>query len=103
MLISKVTQKAQTTLPSGVRKALGIGPGDQLAYEINGDQAVIRKVVDESEDPALLPFLAMLERDIARNAHRLVAVPHSLIERIRTLTEGVRVHHDEPIKGPVSL
>lgn len=103
MIVSKVTEKSQTTLPSGVRKALGIQPGDQLAYTIEGDQAVIRKVVEEGEDEALAPFLALVERDIADNASRLKALPHALLARIRALTEGVTVRRDEPIKGPVSL
>ena len=103
MLVSKVTSKAQTTLPSGVRDALGINPGDKLGYEIEGDAAVIRKVVDDGEDPALAPFLALLEQDIAQNARRLKAVPQALVERIRALTEGVRVNRDEVIHGPVAI
>ena len=103
MLVSKVTAKAQTTLPSGVRDALGVRPGDRLGYQIEGDRAVIRKVEDEGQDEALAPFLALLEHDIVRNPRRLKAVPRALLERIRALTKGVRVPRDQAISGPVAL
>lgn len=31
MIVSKIIAKAQTTLPSGVRKALGVEPGDAVS------------------------------------------------------------------------
>ena len=34
MVVSKLTSKAPTTIPQPVRTALGIGPGDEIAYEI---------------------------------------------------------------------
>jgi antitoxin PrlF len=43
MIKSVITAKSQTTLPSGVRKALGVRPGDCLAYTLEGDRAVITK------------------------------------------------------------
>lgn len=42
MLHSTVTSKGQTTIPERIRKALGIKPGDKLAYELDGDRATIR-------------------------------------------------------------
>jgi len=39
---STVTSKGQTTIPGKIRKALGIMPGDQLEYEVEGDRATIR-------------------------------------------------------------
>ena len=105
MLVSTVTAKAQTTLPSGVRKALGVGPGDKLAYVIEGDHAVIRKApaLEDESDPALDAFLALLERDIATNPRRLRPISAGLLERVRALTAGVQVDMDERIKGPVAL
>ena len=41
MILGKITAKAQTTVPRAVRKALGIGPGDDVAWEIDGDRAVL--------------------------------------------------------------
>jgi AbrB family looped-hinge helix DNA binding protein len=40
MQTSKISRKSQVSLPKGVRDALGAGPGDIIAYEIEG--AVVR-------------------------------------------------------------
>jgi antitoxin PrlF len=37
MLISTLTSKGQTTLPREVREALGLKPGDKLAYRVEGE------------------------------------------------------------------
>lgn len=37
---SKVTTKNQTTIPKQVRKALNIGPGDNIKYVIDTDSLV---------------------------------------------------------------
>ena len=104
MLYSTVTAKSQTTLPSGVRKALGVRPGDRLAYVIEGEQAVIRRAGDEEEaDPALGSFLDFLEREIDRHPERLQPITIELRDRMRRLSEGVRVDLDEAIEGPVAL
>jgi len=107
MLRSKVTARSQTTLPNGVRKALGIQPGeDDLVWEIRGDEAVVRRgtiVDDVEEDPALVPFLKLLERDITEHPERLVGFPADLYRQIMELTEGLEYDPDEPIEGPVAL
>ena len=41
MPISKVTVRGQTTLPSQVRKALGLKPHDSIIYLIEDDRVVI--------------------------------------------------------------
>ncbi|CAA9344450.1 MAG: hypothetical protein AVDCRST_MAG68-3273 [uncultured Gemmatimonadetes bacterium] len=101
-LASKVTSRAQTTLPSGVRKALGLRAGDQIAYTIEGDQAVIRKLSDE-EDPALSGFLDLLERDIAKNKGRVLFATQDFADYLAELTEGVEVDYDAPIEGDFQL
>lgn len=40
---SRLTSKAQTTIPREVRERLALGPGDVIVYEIDGDQIRIRK------------------------------------------------------------
>ena len=50
MIQSRITSKAQTTIPRAVRIALGLKEGDLIAYEIAGD-AVILKRVATSIDP----------------------------------------------------
>lgn len=43
MIISKLTTKAQTTIPQAVRTALGLNPGDAIAYEIEDGRAVLMR------------------------------------------------------------
>jgi AbrB family looped-hinge helix DNA binding protein len=42
MLHSTVTKKGQTTLPSRVRRALNMKPGDKLVYELEEKSVVVR-------------------------------------------------------------
>lgn len=106
MLRSRVTSRSQTTLPNGVRKALGLRPGeDSVEWEIRGNEAIARRAAghDEDEDPALFPFLQFLERDIAQHPERLRGMPEGLYHRLLAVTDGVDVDPDEPIEGPVAL
>ncbi|MGH7896778.1 MAG: AbrB/MazE/SpoVT family DNA-binding domain-containing protein, partial [Candidatus Binatia bacterium] len=43
MITSKLTSKAQTTIPQPVRAALRVRSGDELVYEIDGDRAILTK------------------------------------------------------------
>ena len=102
-LASKVTARSQTTLPSGVRKALGLRAGDQIAYEIARDQVVIRKVIAEDEDPALDGFLDLLEKDIARHKDRVLFATEGFANYLQELTVGIEVDYDAPIEGDFQL
>ncbi len=52
MITSKLTSKAQTTIPLPVRNALRLGEGDEVAYQIEGDRVVLTKVDRQpAEDP----------------------------------------------------
>jgi len=42
--VSRVSTKGQVTIPAGIRSALGVGPGDLIAYELEGDRVRLRKV-----------------------------------------------------------
>jgi bifunctional DNA-binding transcriptional regulator/antitoxin component of YhaV-PrlF toxin-antitoxin module len=46
MITSKLTSKAQTTIPQPVRAALRLVEGDELAYEIDGARVILTKVSD---------------------------------------------------------
>lgn len=46
--MSKVTKKGQVTIPKDVREALGIRPGDEVAFEETDAGYVIAKQVDRS-------------------------------------------------------
>ena len=39
---AKITSKGQVTVPLKIRKALGVKEGDQLVFEQNGAEVVIR-------------------------------------------------------------
>lgn len=43
MIISKLTSKAQTTIPQAVRNALNLKAGDEIVYAIDGDSVVITR------------------------------------------------------------
>jgi antitoxin PrlF len=58
MITSKLTSKAQTTIPLPVRTALRLSPGDELAYIIEGDRVVLTKA---DKVPADDPFATFSE------------------------------------------
>ena len=61
MITSKLTSKAQTTVPGPVRAALDLHPGDELCYEIEGGRVILGKLRSgRSTDD---PFRAFTEWD----------------------------------------
>ncbi|MBU6166675.1 MAG: type II toxin-antitoxin system PrlF family antitoxin [Alphaproteobacteria bacterium] len=50
MIQSRLTAKAQTTVPMAVRRALGLKPGDAINYEINGDKVVCTRAASVDAD-----------------------------------------------------
>ncbi|MEO5706646.1 MAG: type II toxin-antitoxin system PrlF family antitoxin [Alteraurantiacibacter sp.] len=57
MILGKLTAKAQTTVPRAVRLALGLNPGDEVMWEIEGDQVILTRA-----RPASDPFTGNLDR-----------------------------------------
>lgn len=52
MITSKLTSKAQTTIPQPVRNALHLREGDEIAYLIeNGRVIMIRANAEAADDP----------------------------------------------------
>jgi antitoxin PrlF len=54
VITSKLTAKAQTTIPQPIRAALQLRKGDEIAYVIEKDRVVIRKApvtIPSAEDP----------------------------------------------------
>ena len=43
MITSKLTNKAQTTIPAPVRTALRLKAGDELVYSVEGDRVILTK------------------------------------------------------------
>ncbi|HEV7157905.1 MAG TPA: type II toxin-antitoxin system PrlF family antitoxin [Caulobacteraceae bacterium] len=52
MITSRLTSKAQTTIPQPVRTALRLKDGDELAYAIDDGRVTLTKAQpQEAEDP----------------------------------------------------
>ena len=76
LIESKITARSQTTIPPGVRKVLGLGPGDRLGYVIEGGAVrLVNPRETEHHDPALEPFLALLARDLTKHPERVQGMP----------------------------
>ena len=56
MITSKLTSKAQTTIPLPVRRALHLAAGDELAYLIEGDRVVLAKAESGVADDPFATF-----------------------------------------------
>ena len=59
MIISTLTSKSQTTVPQPVRAALGLRPGDAIAYVIENGRAILTRV--EAAPMTDDPFAAFAE------------------------------------------
>jgi antitoxin PrlF len=56
MITSKLTSKAQTTIPAPVRAALRLKAGDELVYSVEGDRVILRKADRGSIDDPFATF-----------------------------------------------
>jgi antitoxin PrlF len=56
MITSKLTSKAQTTVPQPVRTALGLREGDEIAHVIEAGRVVMSRPVPEPVDDPLVSF-----------------------------------------------
>ena len=96
--VSKLTDRYQTTVPSGVRKQLKLGKGDQIRYctEPSG-RIYIEPVSGEEGDPALGAFLDFVEADIKAHPERLRVFDGALYDRLKALVGDVGIDLDEPL------
>lgn len=65
--VCTITAKGQTTVPKTVRQALGVGCGGRIAFRVEKGRVTVHALPAEekAEDPALAPFLRLLEADLA--------------------------------------
>jgi len=100
--VATVTSKGQITLPKPIRQALGVGVGGKVAFDLRGSQVIVSRAEDDPhEDPAILGFLCLLEKDIRTGRH-ITALPDDLA---RSLTAALSqpVDLDADIEGDVAL
>jgi antitoxin PrlF len=56
MITSKITSKAQTTIPQPVRAALRLKEGDEIAYAIEDGRVVLTRVESNNGDDPFATF-----------------------------------------------
>lgn len=97
---SKLTDRYQTTIPSGVRKQLKLGKGDQIRYrtEPNG-RVYIEAVRDADGDPAIGAFLDFIEADIMSHPEHLKAFDGALLARLKALVGDMDVDLDAALSA----
>ena len=49
--VSRITSKAQVTVPRSVRDRMGVGPGDDIEWEWEGSECRVRKSARRSKSP----------------------------------------------------
>jgi len=104
--VCTITAKGQTTVPRAIRQALGVGYGGRIAFRVEGDRVTVHALPeDDTSDPALAPFLALLEADIAsRPANAVMPLTLTLAGRMEALTGDLEeVDPNAPIEGEVAL
>ena len=101
--VCTITAKGQTTVPKAIRRALGISYGGRIAFRVEDGTVSVHAAAELKEDPALAPFLTLLERDFAGRPEVLVPLTAELAASITASTEGVTADPDAPIEGEVAL
>lgn len=101
--VCTITAKGQTTVPKAIRQALGVSYGGRIAFRVEDGTVSVHAVAEPEADPALAPFLVLLEHDIAARPQALVPFTAELAARMTAATEGVAADRDAPIEGDVAL
>ena len=104
--VCTITTKGQTTVPKAVRQALGVGYGGRIAFRVEGHSVTVHAMQENNaSDPALAPFLALLEADMTnRPAKAVLPLTPALAARMEALTGGLgEMDPDAPIDGEVAL
>lgn len=99
---SKLTDKNQTTVPKAVRNALGLRPGDQIAYQVNSAGGVSLTRAG-GEASAVEAFLAFLSNTIKTSPGIVRPLDMNSVEAARKLVAGVDVDLDHDFSGATPL
>ena len=103
-LEAMVTRQNQTTIPAAIRQVLALGSnGGRIKFRVLDKGVVVvtraEPMTERPDDPALAPFLKLLETDMARHPKRIKPFPIKTLARARTLTKGVEVDLERPLTG----
>lgn len=91
-LESSLTDRYQTTVPEGVRRALKLGKRDRIRYLVQSNGSVVLQRADDTADPVLGAFLDFLARDIATHPRHVRAIDAGLAKRMRAMVKDVDVN-----------
>jgi antitoxin PrlF len=69
LITSKLTSKAQTTIPQAVRRHLGLKPGDLIGFVIEGERIVLTRPLAAAAQRAALPVFAEWESDADQRSY----------------------------------
>lgn len=95
-----VTARGQTTVPAAIRRMLGLKNAGPIVFRTLADGTItVAKGADPqaAEDPALRPFLALLERDIETRPQAIEPVSQDLYARAAALVDGIEVDLDSAL------
>ena len=99
-LESTLTDRYQTTVPAGVRRALKLSKRDKLRYEVKPDgEVLLTRAPESEEDQVLGKFLGFLASDIEANPEHLQGVDAGFVARVQSLVRGVDVDLDDPLSA----
>lgn len=101
--VCTITAKGQTTVPKAIRRALGVSYGGRITFRVEDGTVSVHAAAESEQDPVLVPFLTLLERDIAARPEALVPLTPELAARMTAATEGVEGDPDASIEGEVAL
>lgn len=100
-----LTSQDQITVPAAVRKTLNLRGGkSRVIFQFRPEEGVFvfkraESSSDTSEDPALRPFLSLLEKDMQSHPSRLTRFPPGSLKKARALVKRVSVDLDAPLSG----
>jgi len=95
---STLTDRYQTTIPSTIRKVLGLSKQDKIHYSIQANGSVIISRVEKREnDPIIEKFLNFISNDIETNPQDIKAINSDLIDRFNKLELDTDIDLDAPL------
>ena len=97
-----ITAKGQTTVPKAVRQALGVDYGGKITYRVEDGHVTVLNPAGEHHDPALLAYLGLIEKDIARNGN-VRDLPPAMVKAMKRAIRDVHVDLDQPLEGETAL